>query len=326
MGGIDRRRRSWLALVSALVSCGPSVVLVEDDAGTTGVVASTSTGTSRPPDPVTTGSTIQTSADDDGEGTDSTGAIGASTSTGEPGDAEGCGFLCDVDAGAAECDLFAQNCPPGEKCMPWASESGPWNATRCSPVADEPTQVGEACMVEGSGISGVDDCDVGLMCWNVDELGTGTCEDMCSGSLEAPICEDPEDFCATANLGVVALCLRACHPLLQDCAVQGEACYPQDDEWACAPDAGDKTGEHGGPCEYINACVWGNACIDAAAFSSCASATGCCSTLCDLEDENADAMCQALDPAQTCEPWYAEGQAPVGYGNVGVCMIAGAAP
>jgi hypothetical protein len=323
MGGIDRRRRSWLALVSALVSCGPSVVLDEDGARTTGEAASTSSGTSGPPDPVTTGPTIPPSPDDDGEGTDSTGAIGASTSTGEPGDAEGCGFLCDVDAGAAECDLFAQNCPPGEKCMPWANDGGPWNATRCSPVADDPTPVGEACTVEGSGISGVDDCDVGLMCWNVDENGQGTCEEMCTGSLEAPICDNPEHYCAIANDGFIALCLHACHPLLQDCEVRNEVCYPLNDEWVCAPDP--QSSSHGEPCEFLNACGSGTVCIDAAAFSSC-EAPRCCSTLCDLDDENADAMCQALDPAQTCEPWYAEGQAPVGYGNVGVCMIAGAAP
>jgi hypothetical protein len=45
--------------------------------------------------------------------------------------------------------------------------------------------------------------------------------------------------------------------------------------------------------------------------------------LCDLNDAAADAQCQALDPAQTCEPWYADGQAPFGYDDVGVCMIAG---
>jgi hypothetical protein len=322
MPGVGGRRRSWLALVLAAVSCGPSVVLDEDGAGTTGEAASTSTGTSRPPDPATTGSTIQTSADDDGDGNDTTGAIGASTSTSEPGDDEGCGFLCGVDIGSAfECDLFAQNCPRGEKCMPWANDGVPsWHATRCSPVADDPTQVGEPCTVEGSGYSGIDDCDVGLMCWNVDETGSGVCEDMCSGSLEAPICENPEDFCAIANDGFIALCLRACHPLLQDCEVRNEVCYPLDDEWTCAPEGGITDGGHAAPCEYINGCAWGTVCIDAAAFSSCETPR-CCSTICDLEDENADAMCQALDPAQTCQPWYAEGQAPVGYANVGVCMI-----
>jgi hypothetical protein len=320
MRGVDRRRRSWLVLASALVSCGPSVVLDEGDAGTTGNAASTSTGASRPPDPATGSAIPPAGSEDEEDGTDSTGAIGASTSTGEPGDDEGCGFLCDVDAGTTgECDVFAQNCPPGEKCMPWSNDGGvPWNATRCSPVADDPAQVGEPCMVEGSAVSSIDDCDVGLMCWNVDESGNGVCEDMCTGSPENPICEKPEDLCMVWGAGTLALCVAACHPLLRDCADLG--CYPYGVGWTCAHPPGSEQGAYGDPCEYFNACDPGNACVGAAAFTSCED-FGCCTRLCDLEDENADAMCQSLDPAQTCEPWYAEGQAPVGYANVGVCMI-----
>ena len=304
----------------ALAACGPSIAVIDGEPDTTGAGPSATSmpepGTSEPMSPPGSGST--------GEGGGDSSGTAADTSTADDGDA-GCGFLCAPDAAAESCDLFAQNCPPGEKCMPWANDGGPaWNATRCSPLAKDPTQAGEECKVEGSGVSGIDNCDVGLMCWNVDENGTGMCEDICTGSADLPICEDPEDFCVMANDGVIALCLFACHPLLHDCPVQNEVCYPIGEHWACAPDRQSKGRGH--PCAFVNQCGAGDVCISKAAFTSCLGDWSCCTSLCDLNDDAADAFCQALDPAQTCEPWYAEGQAPVGYGNVGVCMIAGAAP
>ena len=75
--------------------------------------------------------------------------------------------------------------------MPWANDGGDeWNATRCSPIADVPTQVGELCMVEGSGTSGIDDCDQGLVCWQVDpDTNVGVCHALCEPGL--PGCESP---------------------------------------------------------------------------------------------------------------------------------------
>ena len=58
-----------------------------------------------------------------------------STSAGES-TTTGCTFLCaDVDHGAQECDMWTQNCPEGEKCMPWANDNGgAWNSSKCSPI------------------------------------------------------------------------------------------------------------------------------------------------------------------------------------------------
>ena len=114
-----------------------------------------------------------------------------------------------------ECDLFAQDCPADEKCMPWSNNGGPaWNATRCSPLDPNPTQVGEPCLVAGSGVSGVDNCDIGLMCWNVDEMSVGVCEDFCTGSEDNPICASPDDVCFVANSGAIALCFAVCDPMV----------------------------------------------------------------------------------------------------------------
>jgi hypothetical protein len=234
------------------------------------------------------------------------------------------GFIDTPDGGGVsfECDLFAQDCPAGEKCMPWANDGGPsWNATRCSPLDPNPAQVGDECMVEGSGVSGIDNCDIGLMCWNVDENALGVCEDMCTGSADNPICENPDDVCSIANDGAIVLCLASCDPLIQDCQIENEVCYPINEDWACAPDASGEMGAYGEPCEFINACDQGSVCVGAAAFTNCAGATGCCSNVCDINNANADADCQALDAGQACEPWYIEGMAPPMMEDVGVCAL-----
>lgn len=273
---------------------------------------------------------------DDGgsvDGGPDTGTAGPSDETVGPSDESessgggmtGVGFITRNDGGGMvsfECDLFAQDCPAGEKCMPYSNDGGPaWNATRCSPINANPGAVGDPCTVEGGGLSGIDSCDIGLMCWNVDAKGAGVCEDMCTGSVDAPLCEDPDDVCAIANDGAISLCLSACDPLIQDCAIENEVCYPINDSWACAPDAsGDKAGAYGDPCEFINACDEGFICVGAGGFTACAGG-GCCTQVCDHMSPTSDEECAALDPGQLCEAWYLEGQAPPGYENVGACLV-----
>jgi hypothetical protein len=285
-------------------------------------------------------STTNSQADDDG-GDDSGGTFGPADDDGGPGGtgaATGDTGAMDDDTGTPppsgfitmndgsggvsfECDLFAQDCNEGEKCMPWANDGGPaWNATRCSPLDPNPAQVGDECMVEGTGVSGIDNCDIGLMCWNVDETGVGTCEDMCTGSAEAPICENPDDTCAQANDGAIVLCLPECDPLLQECD-EGQACYPINDAFSCAPDASGDPGVHGDPCEYINSCDPGFICIGADAHTNCMSGNGCCSAVCSLQDSMVTDPCPALDAGQSCEAWFVEGMAPPGYEDIGVCAL-----
>lgn len=90
------------------------------------------------------------------------GMPGGDDGAGEDGAGTGGLFLSEPDGGGTgfECDVFAQDCPPGEKCVPWANDGGGvWNATRCSPVDDDPAAPGEPCTVEGGPTSGIDDCD-----------------------------------------------------------------------------------------------------------------------------------------------------------------------
>lgn len=238
----------------------------------------------------------------------------------ETGDSTGSVFLVMPDGGGAtnECSVWTQDCPEGEKCMPWANDGGnSWNATRCSPVDDNPGEPGDTCTVEGSGVSGIDDCALAAMCWDVDgKTNMGICVAFCDGDEDAPFCSNPDEGCSISNDGVLILCLAKCDPLLQDCP-EGGACYPEDNGFFCSPDAsGPDLGAIGDPCEYINVCDPGGWCANAEAVPDCAGAIGCCAAYCDNTDPAPDC------PVGTeCIPWYDEGTAPPGGEDIGVCII-----
>ncbi len=114
--------------------------------------------------------------------TSPTGVTSGSASTGVV-----CDFLCD-DSPKPDCDPFAQDCPEGQKCAAVITDGGSaWDATRCVDVigTDKP---GEPCTMEDVA-SGVDSCIEGAMCWDVAE-GVGECVAQCTGSGEAPVCEN----------------------------------------------------------------------------------------------------------------------------------------
>jgi hypothetical protein len=256
-------------------------------------------------------------------GGSSSGDAASSTGADSGSESGGVVFLIPPDGGgvAFECDLFAQDCPEGEKCMPWGNDGGTWNATRCSPIADNPGQPGDECTVEGGAASGIDSCDLGSQCWDVDpKTNMGVCAAMCTGDASNPICEDPDTTCSIANDGAIVLCLGVCDPIVQDCP-EGQACYPVAEDWVCGPDASGEMGTYGDPCEFINVCDPGLMCLDASATPNCAGASGCCTEVCDITDPEGDAQCTGAPDGQTCTPWYEEGTAPPGYEDVGACAL-----
>jgi hypothetical protein len=227
--------------------------------------------------------------------------------------------------GLYECDIWAQDCPSGEKCMPWDRESETWNATRCSPIVDDPGAPGESCHVEGLVTSGIDDCELGAMCWHVDpRTNEGICRGICHGTYEAYYCENPEEYCALGSNWLITLCLPLCDPLVQDCP-DGKACYPiQDVLWVCGTDGSEDMGAYGDPCEVINVCAPGLTCVDASAVPPglpCEGAAGCCTEVCDITDPLGDQQCMGAAEGQTCQPWYEEDEAPLVLDHVGVCTL-----
>jgi len=273
--------------------------------------------------------------DDDEEGGDETDSPGgaeesgggavqsSSASNGDP--PGGIGFIDMPDGGTGEreCSIWDQDCPTGEKCMPYANDGGAaWNSTRCSAVDPTPATIGDVCAVEGDGVSGIDNCEIGSMCWDVDgETNQGTCIAFCTGTEASADCADPGAECSIANDGVLVLCLPSCDPVLQDCAT-GQACYGIDDAFVCAPDAsGPDLGQFADPCEFINACDPGLGCFNGAGVPGCVGAAGCCSTFCDITDPTATENCPGAAGGQECIPIFEEGQAPAGYENVGLCFL-----
>jgi hypothetical protein len=103
-------------------------------------------------------------------------------------------FIVAPDLGEViECDTFVQTCNFGEKCTAWSRDGdGSWDATKCVPVDRNPDPIGAPCTAQGGGVSGVDSCVNGAMCWNVDEqTGMGTCVEQCTCEHAHPICLTP---------------------------------------------------------------------------------------------------------------------------------------
>ncbi len=245
------------------------------------------------------------------------------TSTTEPEtetetETEGCLFLgCgDTPRDDNECDPWLQDCPEGEKCMPWANDGGSaWNALKCSPIDPAPVGPGDVCTAEESGVSGVDNCDAHSMCWDVDpETLEGVCLPFCMGTSAEDATCGAGFYCNLVGDGVLILCQPLCDPLSQDCPGD-DLCIPHGEIFICVLDASGEAGFYGDPCEYANACGAGLYCLNPEYVEGCQSA-GCCTPFCDTTKSP---MCPGA--TQECIPWYAEGMAPPQYENVGICGI-----
>ncbi|HEY8377874.1 MAG TPA: ribulose phosphate epimerase [Nannocystis sp.] len=264
----------------------------------------TTTGTTGAPDPTSTGGTAE-------PGTTSSGTDGCQ------------GFICQSDQGGnmIECDVWTQDCEEGQKCMPYSGDGDyAWESTKCVPVMENPASVGDPCFVEGSGVSGIDNCEKGAMCWDV-VMGEGICVAQCIGSPDAPSCPPSGGSCLISNDGVLTLCLPTCDPLLQDCDGD-DLCIPNPQnfvEFLCVLDASGEEGQLYDPCEYINACDKGFFCANPMIALECdAGAIGCCMPFCDITEVG---VCTGQ--GQECLPWYEPGQAPPGYESLGYCSIPG---
>ena len=306
-----------------LLGCGPAVGVETDGSESTG--GGSSSGTTATPmtsGPLPGGESVGVTTSPGPITDPSTATVGSATSPGTDGSTESSGgatsgsFLLDPDGGigGTPCSTFDQDCPPGDACRAWANDGGPlWNFLRCSPVAPEPDEAGEPCMVEGSAVSGVDSCDVGAMCVNVDdETLEGTCAQFCVGSPESPSCTDPTTACVEGNDGWIALCMISCDPLLQDCG-GGHACVGSwgDPQFFCAT--------QGLPYEddvqvQVAACGVGQVAVPADLHAECDGSEPCCVDFCDLTFGNAE-----CDDGLECVAWAKEGSV-LGEFNVGACL------
>lgn len=321
--------RGWFAIwIGVLVGCGPSIVVQGDD---TAAALSEGSGSS---DGGEAGGDVGTSSDPSDSSTPPNPTVGGATDAADTGTEDGSVdggnvFLPDPTGGSCgelppgtlghcrECDLFTQNCPEDEKCMPWANDGGSsWNATRCSPIADNPADVGQACDVEGNGVTGIDNCVLGAMCFYVDpDTLQGTCLSLCEGSPEDPTCP-PDASCSIGADSVLSLCIPTCDPLGDACSDE-QTCVPgSNGSFQCTPLAPDPSAD-GEACGFLNDCQPGLTCL-AAEVSGCDDAL-CCTSYCDLTLGEPNPAC--LDPEHECLPWFERGEFPPGLGDLGVCGL-----
>lgn len=316
--------RSLVIGALALTGCNKD----GEDSGTAATKTSNDTSTASEsnseggnPTTGTPGTTTTTTTDPTNvSGTGETGM--PATSDAETG-STGCGFLCESTGempNANECDIWKQDCPLTEKCMPWDNSGGnSWNATKCTPLDADPGQPGDECQAEGSGVSGVDNCALATICWFLDDQNKGVCVEMCTGTPDAPSCPEGK-ICDESNEGVIIVCLETCDPLAQSCP-DGQICFHDGvNEFICDFDASGEEGQYGDPCVYINDCDYGLFCTLQANVPGCPNPDGCCSTYCNWMEPN---TCPGKDetPAQECVPWYEGMDPPPGQENVGACAV-----
>ncbi len=236
------------------------------------------------------------------------------TSGSEGGSSEtGMMFIMEKDIPTGMCNPFTQDCPEGQKCNPYADDGGTsWNNNRCFPIIGDGV-AGDACFAEGGGVAGVDDCDEGFFCWDVDAMMNGFCVQLCTGSPDAPECADIEKTCAVANEGTLPICLDACDPLLQDCD-PSDVCIqsPTATGFLCVLDASGDEGQANDPCNFANACDPGLLCADPTSSNDCDPDAGCCQPFCDINEPGVCPDPQMCIPLQTPDP-----NAP----EVGFCSI-----
>jgi hypothetical protein len=219
------------------------------------------------------------------------------------------------DGWHSECDPFLQDCPEGEKCVPCSSTGGNLDANKCVPVIGD-GQPGDPCVYGGT-VEASDDCDADSYCWDVMEVDgqqVGVCTPICEGTADDPICP-MGTACLIANEGSTTLCLSTCDPLLQDCG-PGLGCFWANVSFFCLQTTQDiPLGE---PCGFTNDCAAGLVCLGSTVFPDCADAS-CCGSFCSVM---AGAPCPQM--GTECSAFFEQGMAPLGYEDVGVCILPGA--
>lgn len=249
---------------------------------------------------------VDTSTDDN---TEAESGESTSTTTGTTTMSESSsGFVPDEDIPQANaCDIWAQDCPEGEKCAAYAM-GDTWDSTKCVPIMGDGV-AGDECTYDGA-VAGTDTCALGHFCYYTNMDGVGTCIPLCTGSPDDGMC--PQGFnCSISNDGSLILCVYSCNPVLQDCEPEGTGCFWDGALFNCDPAGDIPTNE---PCAYINDCLPGHVCVDAASLPGCAG-SACCSSFCDLTDP----MCSVM--GTECVSFFDEGTAPPGLENTGLCIL-----
>ena len=210
------------------------------------------------------------------------------------------------DWGGIECDPWFQDCPEGEKCVPYASTGGTWDANKCVPIQGDGAP-GDACNYGGA-ITADDSCDGTSICWNTEVIDgslVGTCTPFCMGVPDDPECAEGSS-CVIGNDGSINLCLQSCDPLEQNCP-DGLACHWYAEQFVCVQSEDEPPNQ---PCDFVGDCPAGSVCVNADVVPDCAGSS-CCTAFCSISEPS------CMEPTSECIPYFED--PPVGYEDVGIC-------
>lgn len=309
------RRTSLLATILCHVACGPAV---DGDPTPSGTEKGSTSNQPSPTSSSSTSTVLSSSGHSDSASTVTSDSTSNTADFNTTHESATCNETACPDSGSrgAACDPFSQDCPDGDKCVPWNSDGGSaWTGTKCVPVMGDKSP-GTPCTAPEGPVAGIDDCAVGVICWDVDLDNQGTCVLQCTGSFDERSCP-PGQACFIAAGKYVALCARSCHPLADDC-LQGEVCVPGHDAFFCELKSMEPGGKVNEPCSDIGACEKGLACLSSSAASEACTLeeVGCCQPYCQLPAGDCP------NPDQQCIPWYDPRlDVPVGYEDLGVCAV-----
>lgn len=294
-------RTASLAVLPLLVALGCTTT----DTGATGPFESG-------PPPEETGDPPTDPTSTTGQPPATTGADSSDT-----GNMDDNGFVPEADMGGpiVMCDTFSQDCPDGEKCVPFIPEGeSTWTGTRCVEVTGAAVD-GDPCLLESLQEPN-DGCDEDHLCWeliyNEDNVLEGVCRPFCAGTSGNPTCEEGASCLLT---GTINVCLQQCHPLFDDCG-DAKGCYLNggQDFFVCQPISGGY--DEGAPCTFVNDCNPGLFCAADASLPDCISETGgCCTALCDTTGE------ETCTTPTECTPFF--DPAPPNYDDLGLCVLPG---
>lgn len=279
-------------------------------------------GCVEPPGPPASGpmtSTHGSASDGADEATGATQMTPGSSSEGDTGSVSSDSAAEESDGSSGEavrdCDLFAQDCPEGQKCT-WAGDPD-WSFfeyTLCVPLDPDPLPDGSPCTYDlDDPFAGIDRCGLGAICaegytsdgaWD----GHASCVQLCKGSVEHRYCDS-----GMACLGTRALwiCVPHCDPFVQDCG-EGERCDLSGADPLCIGPSGGDLGP-GEPCDWPSDCALGLSCRPG---STPGCEYECCTPFCDRSDPQAECPFAG----QVCVEPY-EGIIPLGAEKVGVCLM-----
>jgi hypothetical protein len=213
--------------------------------------------------------------------------------------------LCSLDE-LSVCDEFAQDCPEGEKCVPFHIDDCSFQ--RCETITGDKL-AGEPCSV---GEMGGDDCGVDSWCYpgTFNLEAPAVCIPFCQGTPDESSCPEPTEVCVYdfveyhGPLG----CRPICDPLMPEGCNAVERCTLSHDgqsDFACVLGGAVADGE---VCDHHQQCDSGLCVLDESLLE-CAGES-CCSPWCDLMAPNC-AMGLECVPVEVDDP----------NSTVGVCAL-----